>query len=301
MKEYIKYYYQLAVLNLHFVHGKYYFSDGKNKYLLEPVDFYEDTLEEIYQNYLSFLSTSKNFHEIVKSVYQTVSVIIEKKRYVLLKMSSVPDQSIQIFDLKKEWGILFYPQKKNSVTKIPWSHLWEQKIDYFEELFVSGKNDFSIQPDLFFYFIGMGEVAISYYRETLRTFSSYQELPLVPSHRRVSSSMSFVEYYDPVSIIFDYRIRDISEFMKNSFWQSSYDLSSFESFLNQVQFQKIEAQLFLSRLLFPSFYFDYLETEKNQNEFYDRVEEYQSFLSFIYQYLYDRYGVDEIFWLKKKM
>ncbi len=298
MKEYIRYYYSLFVTELRFVNGKYYFSDGKDEYLLEPIFFYGEDLHRIYQNYLSILSFSNLYHEIVKSVFDTISVTIEKKQYLLLKLKPVPSHSLQLDDLKNEWNYSFFPQ---GTEKIPWANLWEQKIDYFEELFVSGKSRFSIEPDLFFYFIGMGEVAISYYRETLRTLPSQEAYPLVPSHRRVSSKMTFTEYYDPVFLIFDYRVRDVAEYIKNSFWFSELDWSSIESFLSKVSFRRGEAQLFLSRLLFPSFYFDTLEEGKNQFLFYERVEEYQTLLSFIYQFLYEKYQIDEIFWLKKKM
>lgn len=300
MKEYISYYYHLSVEDLRLVRGKYFFHDHKDRYMFESVYYLPNLLDEV--SHLSeVLHTESNFfHQVVQNVQGSIFTVIDYKSYILLRLSNVPEEPISIFDLKSEWSMIIPRTRKLANTHFPWFHLWEKKIDYFENYSTSSVENFVGGGSLLGYFVGLGENAISYLKETLKMVPSLEELPLVPSHRRVSTQMSLIEFYNPINIIFDVRVRDIAEYIKEDFWNSTYDLREIESFLDQAHFSKVEAQLFFARLLFPSFYFDYLEQENLPNHLTSRVEEYQFFLTDIYSYLKDHYYIEEIRWLKKK-
>lgn len=300
MKEYINYYYQIMVQDLRLIDGKYFFHDQKYRYMLEPFYLPIDRMERLYQLNMYLKDSSAFYHEIIKNVQGAITTPIENKNYVLLKLSPVLEEKISIFDLKVGWEIAIPRNKKFMDTHFPWFRLWENKIDYFENSFMVETEDFSYDEALLEYFVGLGENAIQYLKESLRMINSIEELPLRPSHRRVSFKMSLIEFYNPLNIIIDIRARDIAEYLKTSFWSEEYNTIEIENFLDQVQFTKIEAQLFFSRLLFPSFYFDYLENRNLPKNFEIRIGEYQFFITDIYYYLRDKYSIEEIKWLKKK-
>ncbi len=300
MKEYINYYYHLVVEELRLTRGRYFFHDQQYHYLLEPTFLSPELLEEI-NNLNEFLRNESNFfHQIIKNSEGNIFSIIDRKAYVLLRLSNVIEEPISIHDLKSEWAIVIPKGKKFLNTRFPWFPLWEEKIDYFEKYSFADKKDLLRQGALLNFFIGMGENAISYMKETLREIDSIDTLSLVPSHRRVFTQMNLVDFYNPINIILDLRVRDIAEYMKDSFWSSKYDLRELEDFLYQARLSKIEAQLLFSRLLFPSFYFDYLERREVPNTFESRLEEYQFFITDLYYYLKETYRIEEIKWLKKK-
>ncbi len=300
MKEYINYYYHLFVIELRLIDGRYFFHDSKHRYLLEPVYISLELLENIYSFHEYLRSKSIFYHRIIKNTRGNLFSIIDQKAYVLLELSNVLEDAISIYDLKSVWPISISRNQKYSQSHFPWFPLWEEKIDYFENIFLNRKEEILVDSSLFEFFVGMGENAISYMKETLRTFSSTNELSFVPSHRRVSPHTSLIDFYNPLNIIIDLRVRDIAEYMKESFWKQQYDLSEMELFLRDAHFSKEEAQLFFSRLLFPSFYFDYLEQKRFPKSLESRLEEYQFFLTDIYSFLREKYAIEEIRWLKKK-
>ncbi len=300
MKEYINYYYHLTVVELRLTDGRYFFHDSKHRYLLQPVYFSPESLENIYSFHEYLRSKSAFYHQIIKNVQGNLFSMIDQKAYVLLELSNVPEEPISIHDLKIEWSIIVPKNYKYSRSHFPWFPLWEEKIDYFENAFSNRKKEFWMDSAVFDFFVGMGENAISYMKETLKNFSSANELPFVPSHRRVFPHTNLIDFYNPLNIIIDLRVRDIAEYMKESFWKSQYNLTELENFLEEAHFSKVEAQLFFSRLLFPSFYFDYLERKELPKNLEDRLEEYQFFLTDIYSFLREQYAIEEIRWLKKK-
>lgn len=301
MKNYIYYYYQLIVENLHYVHGKYFFHDLNNQYILESTYYSTEMLQEIY--YLQEFLQSKQIycHQIVKNTASEICTMIDGKCYILLKVENISNQTITMETLLSNSKLDFDGKRFSRIIYFPWFHLWENKIDYYEQFF-SNRTELSFSEEILFqFFIGIGENAISYLKNTLKKVPSVSEFKLVPSHRRVYCDMNFIDFYDPLNLILDIHVRDIAEYLKNSFWMNCYDLQQIENELDQINFSKIEAQFFFSRVLFPSFYFDYIEQNNIPKNIEERIHEYLFFIIDIYTYLRKRYLIDEIKWLNKKM
>lgn len=301
MKEYIQYYYHLVIADLRLVRGRYFFHDQKYHYMLETVYFSPNVLENIMQLNEFLRTYSEYYHQIIKNIQGNIWTLIDRKAYVLLRLSNVSDRKVYLSDLSVVWSISVPRHKSFLYTHFPWFPLWEEKIDYFENYPSHVKEHFIGDISLLDLFIGLGENAISYLKETLKDVRSLNELPLVPSHRRVSRQMELIDFYDPLGIILDLRVRDIAEYFKDSFWHSNYDLREMEAFLSQTRFSKIEAQLFFSRLLFPSFYFDYLEQKELPKHLDSRIEEFLFFITDIYSYLREQYFIEEIKWLNARI
>ena len=153
----------------------------------------------------------------------------------------------------------------------------------------------------------MAENAILYIQEALNNHKANELDELVISHNRFYKNMSLINFYNPTTLIIDHRSRDISEYLKCCFWSNDYDLDIIKNYLNKCEISTLGAHLLFGRLLFPSFYFDYLEktifSDSMESIYWieERIEEYNMFLSDIFSILLEHFELREIKWITKKM
>ena len=115
--------------------------------------------------------------------------------------------------------------------------------------------------------------------------------------------------YDPLNIIFDYRVRDDAEYVKNSFFNNNYNIfNELVLYLNREHLSLMEVKLLISRLLYPSFYFDMYEDilidnkeEKILIDIISRLDDYEDYLARVIIFLRINYEIEEVFWLKKRI
>ena len=129
------------------------------------------------------------------------------------------------------------------------------------------------------------------------------------SHKRLKPTDKVDSLYNPLNIIYDYRVRDVAEYIKNSFWTDNHNIyNELNNYLYKSNLSLNEVKLLISRVLFPSFYFDlyedifnYNKDEKILNNIISRIDEYEEYLNSIIIYFKRFYPIDEIEWLKKKI
>ena len=129
------------------------------------------------------------------------------------------------------------------------------------------------------------------------------------SHKVLRPTDKVDSLYNPLNIIYDYRVRDIAEYIKNSFWADNHNIyNELNNYLYKSNLSLNEVKLLISRVLFPSFYFDlyedifnYNKDEKILNNIISRIDEYEEYLNSIIIYFKRFYPIDEIEWLKKKI
>ena len=110
-----------------------------------------------------------------------------------------------------------------------------------------------------------------------------------------------------MNIIFDYRVRDVAEYIKNSFFNNNYNIfNELVLYLNNNNLTLTEVKLLISRLLYPSFYFEMYEDilidnkeEKIILDVISRLDEYEEYLSKVISFFKVNYDIEEIGWLKK--
>ena len=304
VKNFINYYYQLQINDIHLSNGKYFFRYQNQSYLFKP--FYGDFsyLETVYDFNQQIVYSNPFYHRIVRNKDRSLVTVIDGKPYVLMKINHLANEPISIFDIKG----LDYVQvdkKLEVLNMFHWTNLWESKIDYFEEQIFSKMSEYySILPT-FHYFIGLGENAILYVREALANYQAELSDQLVVSHRRFYKQTTLIDYYDPTELIIDHKARDVAEYIKFLFVSGSYDMDVISNYLAGVDFSLRGASLLFGRLMFPSFYFDQLELCMVSGDFQslkklcDRVEEYQLFLADIFYVITRQYPIPEVLWLLK--
>ena len=87
---------------------------------------------------------------------------------------------------------------------VDWGLLWSKKIDYLEDLINENGKKYPLIVDSFNYFVGMAENAIGYFN----SIGFNKNYRYVVSHKVIKDDDSVEVLYNPMNIIFDYKVRD---------------------------------------------------------------------------------------------
>ena len=188
---------------------------------------------------------------------------------------------------------------------VNWGILWSNKIDYLEDLINENGKKYPLIVDSFNYFVGMAENAIGYFNSVVLD----KNYKYVVSHKIIKASDSVDVLYNPLNITFDYRVRDVAEYVKNSFFNNNYNIfNELMNYLRRAQLTQMEVNLLVSRLLYPSFYFEMYEDilidnkeEKILLDIISRLDKYEDYLAKVIDFLKIHYNIDEVLWLKKRI
>ena len=219
--------------------------------------------------------------------------------YILMRIYADNNKQISINDIDY-LGNSLYTNKINS----NWGVLWSKKIDYLENLISQFGKKYPIMVNSFNYFVGMAENAISYFNSIKFT----ENYSYYISHKVMNIDKVVDCFYNPLNIIFDYKVRDIAEYIKKVFFCIDYDKSKIYNEINKYfsnnKFTKTDIKLLIARLLYPSFYFELYEKilVEGQNEkiildVVSNLDDYEKYLNGIISYFKKQYGVDDIKWL----
>lgn len=296
MNNFIEYFYGIKLEKV--MYNEKYYSFIHNNYIYR-LYVYDDSLDintiyDINRNVLKFTLMGEiilNKDNQIISRYNGIS-------YVLIKFFVNINKPISLNEISLLADTIYYDNKKN----VDWGKLWSNKIDYLESLINENGKKYPLIVDSFNYFVGMAENAISYFNSIELKY----DYKFVISHRIIRWNDSIDVIYNPLNIILDYRIRDVSEYIKNSFFNNNRNIfNELYAYLDYHNLSLTEVKLLISRLLYPSFYFDLYEDilidnreEKIIIEVISRLEQYEAYLFNVISFFKSRYDVDEIAWLK---
>ena len=297
MNNFIEYFYGIKVQNV-ICNDKYY-SFIYNGYVYRlyvyendvDVSFLYDINKRLINDTLMSQIILNSDNEVVSS-YNGFS-------YILIKVFVNINKSISL----EEISFISNSFSKENLN-INWGTLWSNKIDYLEDLINENGKKYPIIVDSFNYFVGMCENAIAYFNSiTLDNNYKY-----VVCHKKIKFDDMVDSLYNPLNLTFDYKVRDVAEYIKNSFFNNNYNIfNELISYLNKEQLSLMEVKLLISRLMYPSFYFEMYEDilidnkeEKIILAVVSKLDEYEQYLDKIISFLGRYYQVDEIMWLKYK-
>lgn len=297
MNNFIEYFYGMKIDKVLY-NGKYYFF-MYNGYIYRlyiyddnyDINFLYEINKRLVKNTLmSEIIINKN-NELV-SIYNNVS-------YILIKIFVNVNKSISL----EEISLI---SKSSSLEKgnINWGKLWENKIDYLEDLINENGKKYPLIVDSFNYFVGMAENAISYFY----SINLDDKYPVVMSHKTIRWDDSVEVLYNPLNIIFDSKVRDVAEYIKNSFFNNNYNIfNELISYLRKNYLSLTEVKLLISRLLYPSFYFDMYtdilidnKEEKIILDVVSKLDAYEIYLDKVIEFFRLHYNIEAIEWLKKR-
>lgn len=185
------------------------------------------------------------------------------------------------------------------LDKSNWGITWSNKIDFIEYQFDQVRNRYSIIDDSIDYFIGIWENAISYYNDN--NINSERCV----CHKRVSTNMDLLDFTNPLNFVIDYKERDLGEYLKSFVISKNYSNASLDRMINFSDRDSVV--LVISRILFPSYYFDLYEDiilgNKDEHEIHDVISKRNNVL-YLINYILFRYSnlnITDIEWIKKEV
>ncbi len=219
--------------------------------------------------------------------------------YILIKIYANPEKKISLDEITYLANTLY---TKN--IKMNWAKLWSTKIDYLENLINENGKKYPLLVDSFNYFVGLAENAISYYN----SIEIGNDNTYVISHKTLKYNDTVDVLYNPLNIIFDYSVRDVAEYIKNSFWNNNKNIyDELSEYMKYNHLSITDVKLLISRILYPSFYFGLYEDILiyNMNEsiilkFTNKLPQYEIYISNMIAFFNNYYDIPKINWLNRK-
>ena len=180
--------------------------------------------------------------------------------------------------------------------KLKWGTLWSNRVDYYLEQIAEVVEQKEIKYAMDYY-ISLAEIAISYFN-TLSEIYNENTLTFTLSHHIVTSPIDKYMFYNPSNMCFDLSVRDIAEYIKESFFNDILTNYEILSLIDKINLNEALANYLLVRLIYPSYIFKlydiFIETKELNKKFYEYMKksrEYETLLSTIYNKLKLKYSI----------
>lgn len=294
MENIIEYYYNLKVENLLEKEEDYFFKSNSNSFILKKIEN-PSNIDKIY-----FLSQEININKIIPNNNQELITTINNKLYTLLLIKRISNYNLSLISKLSNTNI--FPIKE--LERNNWELLWEERVDFLEEFLTNNTKKYPLLAKCSPYYIGLSENAIAYLINTKKEVpkDNYLDQKAI-SHISFNNSL-----YDPFNIIFDHKSRDLSEYIKLSFFRNNKNIyQELDNYFKYNKYSKYGIMVLYSRLLYPSFFFHTFdsiinnkEKESYLNNYINKIEDYEIYLYNIYLYLSKYYDIPIPNWLKKK-
>lgn len=301
MKNNIIYYYNIEVSNL-VKNGNYYsfyFNGDRYEFNIYTRDFKEEN--DILKLNKFMVENNILVHEIIPNKNGNIVSIVDNVPYALYKVYINKDKKITLDELTfmSQYDVVGV----DSLKRNEWDTLWGTRIDYLEYQINQMGKKYPILVDSFSYFVGMAENAISYVKNTIIETKKEKLDKDVISHSKVYDSINSI--YDPLNIIIDHKSRDVSEYIKASFFLNNKKIfEELDIYFSKNYYSFYGIRLLFGRVVYPSFYFDLYDNvilgnvkESEILNITSRTVEYEAYLREIYYYLRKFYNIPMIDWL----
>lgn len=298
MNNAILFFYNINVSNIKKINNNYYF-----KYLNDNYGIYSynrDFLDSSYLYNLNLELLNKGLigYEIILTKTREVLFTYEDKYYILMKTPSIANRIITYSDLLT-FSFEIDNNRYSKLDKSNWGVLWSNKIDFIEYQFNQMNNKFPLLEDYIDYYIGMWENAISYFN-----INANLNHKKYVCHKRVSVNMDLYEFLNPLNFVIDYKERDIGEYLKSFVINKNFSLNLFDKYFNN--FSRDGIILLISRILFPSYFFDIYENiivdHINEKDIVSTISKNKNIISFL-KYIFNKVSnlnIPYIDWIKKE-
>lgn len=301
MNNFIEYFYNIKVDKVIYNNKYYSFMHNGYVYRLYIYDSNYNSIKFLYEINRRLIGNTLTSEIIVNRNNEIVSSY-NGRSYILLKIFANINKNISLEEISFLSRTL-YGENREKIN-VDWGILWSNKIDYLEDLINENGKKYPLIVDSFNYFVGMAENAIGYFNSIVLD-NNYK---YVVSHKRIRWYDTVEVLYNPLNITFDYKVRDVAEYIKNSFFKNNCNIfNELIMYLRGNDLSLIEVKLLISRLLYPSFYFEMYEDilidnkeEKIILAVISKLDDYEDYLSNVIDFFKSNYDVDEIEWLKKR-
>lgn len=299
MKNALFYYYQLNVQKLIKNKNYYSFEDDNYFYYLYLINKPLSYIGELAR--INMLLINSKFMFILPNINREIVSLINNHYYILLRKRK--NVYFNIEDLCNPYYCTQDMLRLKLLDHSNWSNLWSSKIDYFEYQKDYIKIKYPILYRSLDYYIGLGEIALSYFNTITSTQKGNYLDNLVISRRRINLKDN--SFYNPLNIVIDHRARDIGNYLQYIFLENTYTYEEIGELLNKLSYDSYQYALVMARLIFPSFYFDIYENIINGYDKESRILgilnrnlEYEKYLRTIYFMINKNQSILRIDWLE---
>lgn len=280
----LKYYYDIEKEATYNKNGNIYIRSKMQDYIIKEIEdeYYIECISELIERN----NIKSKFYEIVKTKYNKNYVENQNKKYVLLKVMNNYSQNI----LADKIEVRIDNNKYKYINRNNWYFLWSNKNDNIQNIIKKIKIPMN---EIFDYFIGMAENAILYYN--LSNLDEKKDLYI--SKKRIDIENN----NNPLNIIIDRRERDVAEIIKYQYFNCENYESKLNIFVELSTKENLSLELIFSRILYPTIYFDILESDNKQllkqKKLLNKLLNYEKFLKQIYKKLSEHKMIKKIDWL----
>ncbi len=307
MKETLNYYYNLTISEVEKWGNIYRFNLHDDQFYFVPLKRNNSELNDLLEVTKELKMKGLPVHDLILNRFNSLITNVYNTNYILLKPLGNIYEEYDLNSIVNLSHSLTLTENKSQLYRISWNKLWSDKIDYFEYQIRELGKDKTIILNSFSYYIGLGENAICYVNSTLINYKPTSLDKVSLSHRRIKYPNYKLNFFNPLSFIFDLEIRDIAEYLKSAFFAGENALSYLSSILKHNKYSIYSLQLLYARLLYPTYYFDLYEEIMNNDleeetliPIIEKSEAYETFLKDAY-YEISRYApIERVEWLLKK-
>ena len=233
-----------------------------NKYLIEKIGnlVYRESLPMTYENI--------NIHSLIKNKYNNYITEHNGTKYVLLKINlKEENRKICLEDIKKLSEITI-ENLYIDINKYNYSELWFRKIK-FMELYINDKC--KKYKKYYCYYSYLARISANYVKTV-----NFKNITYGISFNRFDKIKSIYELYSPLNIKIGPIVNSISEYIKYIFFSDNVNYKTTSFLLNNMSYD--DCKYLICRLLFPTYFFDFLKTDNNEKEFYNILYKQKRFL-----------------------
>lgn len=298
MKPYINKFYNLYPLNVYKKNNEYYFFIKNSKFYMKEYTRKEEEIDLLLKISNKLYQNGIKVNTFITNKEGNILTNINKKKYVLLKVNTIECEELCLEDIVI-FSELIKIENKNNELNIAIS--WKKRIDILEKQVIEYNKEYPIILQSFNYYIGLAENAISYL-EFLKDKIINEKLVL--SHEKIYADTTIKEIYDPLLFIFDYKSRDISNYIKNKFQKHENVIDELEELVYKKRIDENECIIIIARMLYPDYYFDVIEKMISLKEedikimdIIKKIKDYEKLLEDIFNVLNKYYNIPKINWL----
>lgn len=254
MLDYINYYYGIYPPTINEVLNGYSFYVDSEKYYFIIYNRELDELDELVKLNKFMIENGSLVHEIISNRFNETICNFNNNNYILMRVYVNENKIVSINDICYFVNNHFLNENYKKILRTNWALLWENKVDYLEYQMGHLIKKYPFLYNIIDYYLGLSENAITYYKNL--SYFNNNIIPIGILHKRIKLNSTLFDLYNPLNLIIDFKVRDFAEYIKDCLINDG----DYESVINKIFknyfFDKLNLSLFLSRLLFPSYFFD---------------------------------------------
>ena len=254
MLDYINYYYGIYPPTINEVLNGYSFYVDSEKYYFIIYNRELDELDELVKLNKFMIENGSLVHEIISNRFNEMICNFNNNNYILMRVYVNENKIVSIDDICYFVNNHFLNENYKKILRTNWALLWENKVDYLEYQMghLIKKYPFLYNTNLHYW--GLSENAITYYKNL--SYFNNNIIPIGILHKRIKLNSTLFDLYNPLNLIIDFKVRDFAEYIKDCLINDGDYKSIIDKIFKNYFFDKLNLSLFLSRLLFPSYFFD---------------------------------------------